>query len=169
VASSSIERTLGLALCATAVGWAVLVVAAPWLASAPVGGGAYLSASAYWLGALVCHQRPDRSFHLAGAQLPVCARCTGLYLSSALAVAIAWVRRASSRAVPFAVWRSRLAWAALPTVATLAVEWWRPAMASGLVRAVAAVPLGVAAGVLLAGFAGFRGRLTGCERTRQSV
>jgi hypothetical protein len=169
VASSSVERTLGRTLCTTAVVWAILVVAAPWLASAAVGGGVYLSASAYWLGALVCHQRPDRSFHLAGAQLPVCARCTGLYVSAALGILFAWFRRSSSRAVPFGAWRSRLAWAALPTVATLAVGWWRPALTSGLVRAVAAVPLGAAAGALLAESAAFRGRLAGCERTRQSV
>ena len=28
-----------------------------------------------------CHQRPDRSFFLFGKQLPLCARCLGLYLS----------------------------------------------------------------------------------------
>lgn len=28
----------------------------------------------------VCHQLAGRSFHIAGAVLPVCARCTGLYL-----------------------------------------------------------------------------------------
>ncbi len=29
--------------------------------------------------ALVCHQEPARSYHIAGICLPVCARCTGLY------------------------------------------------------------------------------------------
>ena len=33
----------------------------------------------YQLGSLICHQRPERSFHLAGVQMPVCARCFGLY------------------------------------------------------------------------------------------
>lgn len=32
-----------------------------------------------------CHQRPDRSFSVAGYQFPVCARCTGMILSSAIA------------------------------------------------------------------------------------
>ena len=32
----------------------------------------------------VCHQRPDRSFFLAGEKLAVCSRCTGIYLSFAL-------------------------------------------------------------------------------------
>jgi len=165
----SIERGLGPALCASAVAWATLVVAGPWLASRPELGGTHLSAAAYGVGALVCHQRPDRSFHLAGAQLPVCARCTGLYVSAALGILVVWSRRRSVRAPRLAAWRSRLLWAALPTLATLVVEWWRPALTSGFLRAVAAVPLGAAAGVMLAESAGFRGRLPGCERTRQSV
>jgi len=32
-----------------------------------------------------CHQLPERSFYLAGHQLAVCARCTGLYLGFAAA------------------------------------------------------------------------------------
>ncbi len=89
---------LGRLLTALAVVWAVLVVAAPWLATVPAVGGDYLSASAYAFGALVCHQRPERSFHLAGAQLPVCARCTGLYLSAALGILFVWARRPSPAA-----------------------------------------------------------------------
>lgn len=30
----------------------------------------------------VCHRLPDRSFHLAGRQLPLCARCTGTFLGA---------------------------------------------------------------------------------------
>ena len=167
--SRSLERTLGRLLSVIAVAWAVSVVTGPWLASLPALGGAHLSAAAYGFGALVCHQRPERSFHLAGVQLPVCARCAGLYLSAALGILAVGCRRRSLDAVPLVAWRSRLAWAALPTVVTLAVEWWSPALTSGLVRAVAAAPLGATAGALLAETAGFRGRLTGCERTRRSV
>jgi hypothetical protein len=168
VAPSSITRGLFRVLPAAAVAWAGLVVAAPWLASVSPrgGGGLYLSAAAYWVGGLVCHQRPDRSFHLAGGQLPVCARCTGLYVSAALGVVLVWFRARPGRALPFTAWRKRLVLAALPTVATLAVEWWRPAAASGLVRAIAAVPLGAMAGVLLAESMAFRSKLTRCERTR---
>ena len=32
----------------------------------------------------ICHQRPERSFAIAGIQMPVCARCSGLYVSGAL-------------------------------------------------------------------------------------
>lgn len=167
--SVSFERTLARAICTMAVVWAPLVVASPRLASLPNLGGAHLSAAAYGFGALVCHQRADRSFHLAGAQLPVCARCTGLYLSASLGILFAWSRRRSLRAVRLAEWRSRLLWAVLPTAATLVVEWWRPALTSDFVRALAAAPLGAAAGVLLAETAGFRGRLPGCERTRENV
>ena len=40
----------------------------------------------------VCHQRPERSFHVAGVQLPVCARCTGLYVSGAAGALAALAR-----------------------------------------------------------------------------
>ncbi len=36
----------------------------------------------------VCHQTPERSFYLAGYPLAVCARCTGLYVGFAAAVAL---------------------------------------------------------------------------------
>jgi hypothetical protein len=148
-----------------AVVWAGLVVAAPWLATVPAIGGDYLSASAYAFGALVCHQRPERSFHLAGAQLPVCARCAGLYLSAAIGILFAWARRPSP-AAPFERWRTCLLWAALPTAATLLFEWWRPWGVPGAIRALAAAPLGAAAGALLAGTVGFRSKLHRCERTQ---
>jgi uncharacterized membrane protein len=33
-----------------------------------------------WFFHKVCHQRTERSFHVAGSPLAVCARCTGVYL-----------------------------------------------------------------------------------------
>ena len=30
---------------------------------------------------LICHRKPERSFHFKGYQFPVCARCTGFYIS----------------------------------------------------------------------------------------
>lgn len=30
---------------------------------------------------LICHRIPERSFHIRGHQFPVCARCTGFYIS----------------------------------------------------------------------------------------
>ena len=34
------------------------------------------------LGSFICHQAPERSFHIAGAQLPLCIRCTMLLLGA---------------------------------------------------------------------------------------
>jgi uncharacterized membrane protein len=65
------------ALAVAATGWLALLVFAPALPAA-------LAALIYLFGALICHQLPDRSFHMAGAQLPVCARCIGIYAGSAL-------------------------------------------------------------------------------------
>ena len=44
------------------------------------------AAGTYLIGGVVCHQRPERSFHLHGVQMPVCARCAGLYLGAGLGV-----------------------------------------------------------------------------------
>ena len=41
-----------------------------------------------WLLHPVCHQLPERTFHLFGEPLAVCHRCTGLYLGFTLGVAI---------------------------------------------------------------------------------
>ena len=168
--STLVERALGRALSALAVAWAALILLAPWLGSGGAGrsGAAWLSAAAYWLGSLVCHQRPDRSFHLAGAQLPVCARCAGLYVSGALGVAFAWWRGGPSGAARRASWRTPLVVAALPTAVTLLVEWSWPAATSKAARAIAAVPAGLVAGLLLAELSGFRSRLNGCVATRRS-
>jgi uncharacterized membrane protein len=40
---------------------------------------------AHLLGYSICHQIPDRSFFMAGRQLPLCARCTGTYLGIVIA------------------------------------------------------------------------------------
>ncbi len=50
------------------------------------------------LGFGVCHQIPSHSFTIAGHQLPLCARCTGIYLSALSAlVLLAILRRRASR------------------------------------------------------------------------
>mgnify|MGYP006300463745 CR=1 FL=1 len=36
-------------------------------------------AAAHWF-SMLCHQDPSRSYHIAGVCLPVCTRCTGLYI-----------------------------------------------------------------------------------------
>src|SRR5262249_26471531 len=92
---------------------------------------------------VVCHQLPDRSFHLWGRQLPVCARCTGLYGGAALAaIAASFVRR------PVAVPISPLvvvAVAALPAAATLVFEWTTGITPCNGIRAATGVVAGAAA------------------------
>lgn len=44
----------------------------------------YVLSAAQWFGAAVCHQFPDHSYQIAGVPLPLCARCTGLYLGALL-------------------------------------------------------------------------------------
>lgn len=34
------------------------------------------------VGYAICHQIPERSFHIDGQQLPLCARCTGIYMGA---------------------------------------------------------------------------------------
>jgi len=43
-----------------------------------------LSELNYRLYATACHQRPERSFHVYGHKMAVCARCFGVYLGMAL-------------------------------------------------------------------------------------
>ncbi len=143
--------------------WALLVVFSPWLASSPFARPilAPLSAAAYLVGSVVCHQRPDRSFHLWGARLPVCGRCTGLYVGAGVGAAAAWafgrwrrtVRRAGA-AGPVA-WRSWLIGSALPTAVSVCGEtagWWHGSNGG---RAAAALPLGLVVGAVLAQFTSF--------------
>jgi len=49
------------------------------------------------VGYAICHQIPERSFHLGGHQLPLCARCTGIYMGALTGFALMalWGRRAS--------------------------------------------------------------------------
>lgn len=51
-------------------------------------------------GYATCHRIPDRSFHLGGRQLPLCARCTGTYLG-VLAGLGAFLFRGRRRATGF--------------------------------------------------------------------
>jgi uncharacterized membrane protein len=137
---------MALFLTAGAVVWVAIIIAAP-LALAH--GYTLLPAVIYEAGGLICHQRPERSFHLAGVQLPVCARCFGLYASGAVgAVAAAVGGMPSSRAGEDRYAALVLALAAAPTAITLAVEWIGLLHPGGAARAVAAIPLGVAAGWL---------------------
>jgi uncharacterized membrane protein len=138
-----VQRGLAAALTAGALLWAVTLLLAPFALQR--GRGASMASALIYQGAsLICHQRPERSFHLAGIQLPVCARCAGLYLSGAAAALAAWSGRRRV-AVPRAT-RTVLALAAIPTALTFAVELAGLVYPSNTVRALSALPLGAAAG-----------------------
>jgi uncharacterized membrane protein len=131
---------------AACVGWAVALPAAAFLLSHATGSMLQATAAvAYAMGSVVCHQIPARSFQLWSSPLPVCARCTGIYVGAA-AVAIMGglgVRFPVAQAGRPA--RLLLGAAILPTLATLAYEWSVGAAPSNVIRAVAALALGAAA------------------------
>ena len=130
-----------------AVVWLVWLLTAPFL-SPP------LSSAAYLIGSLVCHQLPDRSFHLGGIQLPVCARCLGIYAGSAVGAvigAVLWSGRRATPATPISrrMVRWTLAIVAAPTIVSVLFEIadvWRT---TNVERAVAGLPLGLGAALVV--------------------
>lgn len=134
------------ALALAAAAWSVAIPVAP--LAAPVAPVA--TTVLYAIGALLCHQLPERSFHVDGHQWLVCARCSGLYVGAGLGVLLAW---AYLRRHPSAVWpRPRvltiLQVVALPTLITVATAWLGLGDPPNLWRAVLAVPLGLVAGAV---------------------
>jgi uncharacterized membrane protein len=142
---------LPLAVLVLMIVWGCAVLAAPWLAAAPSGSLRVVAASGvYLLGGAVCHQRAERSFHVRGAQAPVCGRCEGVYVSAAMAAVLT-----------LAVARSRIRWdrlvtrsvviaAALPTALGWGLESVGWMDGTPAVRAALAVPLGIAVALLVA-------------------
>ncbi len=137
---------LSAALTLAAAVWLSIIIISPWALAH--GTGRILAVSAYEIGARICHQRPERSFHVAGVQMPVCARCFGLYLSGALGLSLAWLQR---RRLSPMVTRVALSVAALPIVVTVALERIGTIAPSNVERMLTAVPLGVVAGLVIVG------------------
>src|SRR5881396_74859 len=67
------NRMLQRAFAVASVGWACALPLATWIASRPHPASfAYATAfGVYGMGAWLCHQRPERSFHLWATQMPV--------------------------------------------------------------------------------------------------
>lgn len=130
-------RALAIALTVGSLLWVAAL-----LAAASLYGSGVLPATVYGLASLVCHQRPERSFVFTDAQFPVCARCAGLYVSGALGAAFGWVKLPAVARND----RTLLLLAAVPTLATIPVEWLGLSPLSNVIRAAAAVPFGAAAG-----------------------
>jgi hypothetical protein len=146
------------------IAWAALLVAVPFAASQPhvSAMAAALIAGVYAVGSLVCHQLPERSYHLWTAQMPVCARCAGIYFGAVLGALASAIRTAKavrhSRKVAQGfspanglaqnvtpAWRPRiaLAVAVAPTVVSLAYEWTTGVRPSHAIRAAAGAPIGL--------------------------
>lgn len=154
--------------------WVVLLGLSPaWAGSAPGGPErgrvlTWVAAITHRIGAQVCHQRPDRSLHWHGRPLSVCGRCTGLYVAGAVGLLAASIGRRRRSTTPVSRVSSaggveaaaervgldpRAGWLTLagaPTLVAWALEvagLWNPGTP---LRALAAVPLGLAAGWLIA-------------------
>lgn len=144
-----------LVLCLTFL-WLGSLVAAPYALAHRAhdrGDVALWVATTYLAGAAVCHQRPDRSFHPWGVQMPVCARCLGVYAGAAVGALLVSclpfgtndVNRQTRR------WRIAIAVAALPTLLLVLLEMANIAQPSPVARAMGAAPFGVVvAGLVVA-------------------
>jgi hypothetical protein len=151
--------------------WAALLPLAAIAATQPAAaGGSYAFAFlVYGAASIVCHQIPERSFELFAAQLPVCARCTGIYLGAAMAAVLTpiWLKvsggipessspagqsagrsgaAASGLPRPGAHSPQRVRWlltgAAMPTLLTLTYEWTTGQAPSNAIRGAAGVAIG---------------------------
>ena len=150
------------------VAWALALPLATFVASRPRSPALVypLAFAVYATGSVICHQLPERSFHLWGAQMPVCARCAGIYLGAALAVLAAAAplkrRRTNEPASPLPVGhrfsaaalagldvRVALALAAVPTLATLLYEWTTGVTPANGIRALAGLALGAAVATVI--------------------
>lgn len=143
--------------------WLALLVVTPY---AP----ASLAALMYACGSFVCHQLPERSFHLAGFQMPVCARCVGIYAGAALAAAAHVAASYSDASIRWRILSPRSARAvfvagAVPTLVTVLLEWAGLWQGSNMVRATAGPVLGVGGGlVVMSAVATLH--YSGCQRRR---
>jgi uncharacterized membrane protein len=143
--------------------WLTLLILTPFLPSS-------LATLIYAVGSVICHQIPERSFHLAGVQVPVCARCLGIYAGAAAAAVIHVLGAFTGGS---ARWRilspqtARLVFvlSALPTLETVRLEWTGVWHGTNFVRAIAGVVVG-AGGALVVMSAVATLHYSECQRRR---
>jgi hypothetical protein len=142
----------------SSVTWAACIPLTAYAASRPDAASFVygFAVAAYSIGHLICHQLPARSFHVWGAAMPVCARCTGIYVGASLAAVALTVARLGLSAEAAAATadgvmsdghaRARIVLLAafVPTAATLLFEWTTGVTPANWIRALAGIPLGVA-------------------------
>jgi uncharacterized membrane protein len=79
-----------------------LIIAAP---IATAWGSAQIASQIYYAFSYLCHQLPERSFHLAGHKFAVCSRCTGLYAGFAIAaLGYPLIKSLKNTATPSRLW-----------------------------------------------------------------
>ena len=127
------------ALAALTLGWLVLLGTA--MTPAVRSHAPLYSALVYAAAGRVCHQNPDRSFHVDDVKWPVCARCAGLYVSAPLGALFALRRRLGlTRRQAVAA----IATFGAPTAITFVAEHLVGLPMENATRFVAALPLGAA-------------------------
>ena len=138
-----------LVIAGAAVVWLAMLPAAAYAVTLPADRTfpQMLGLTVYLFGSAICHQRPERSFYLFAEQLPVCARCTGVYAGAALAAVlyVGFFRRPAtdhSAPVPTATARLILVLAAVPMVASLVYEWTTGDVPSNMLRATTGIAFG---------------------------
>jgi uncharacterized membrane protein len=154
------RSTVRLILSGAAVLWATalpLAVYAAHRSDATPSASSIFALTVYQVGSSVCHQRPERSFHLASRPMPVCARCTGIYAGAAIAAVVAtmWLRiprsiplkpdptqATNTTTLPTPGARTVLVAAAMPALVTLLYEWTSGDAPSNEVRATTGLILG---------------------------
>ena len=135
------ERRVALFLTSAAILWVAAIFFAPAAHAHHLGGR--LPDTIRMAGALVCHQRVERSFEIAGCpDARLCPVHGPLPVRRARRAGSLADGPADCRGVPE---RAILA-AAVPTMVTVAVEWAGLMQPGNVVRAVAALPIGAACG-----------------------
>jgi uncharacterized membrane protein len=121
-------------------------LALPWIACARESrhrSVARAAFTAYSVGRLICHQRPDRSFTTCGHPWPVCGRCSGIYLGAAVGPLLVGARRMRvASPAPSRLWRRRLILAVLPSATLWIGEAVLGVDPGTLLRFIGALPAG---------------------------
>ena len=84
VQHSQAVRVWGIALTITAI-WAVLILVPPLTKTL---GLENIASPLYDFFSYICHQMPERSFHVLGEKFGVCSRCFGVYFGLLLGIGV---------------------------------------------------------------------------------